>query len=312
MSNLVLLVGSYSPYAPLLAGKTATAQAQVVLKGEGCFDAAVLTQPVKHYTRATVSAETCMQSCAHLGYAYSGVVNGAQCGCLSALPASTGDAGASRGDATLDSMLPLQVAPGRCSASCLGAAAHSALRASLAQGVSALLGVKHPCGGQRAASIYSVDRAATDSAAAALVAAATAAGRVAPALPRLPTAEESLSAPSDALFVAGLPEQSCTEACASRSASCAESLFPLLHRSCAHLSRLLGCSRCTEEADIERGFATPGRVSAQSDVCTFAKGKYIMCGRKPANGYLRACVCRRGGAAATKAGIAGPHSTTDL
>lgn len=120
---------------------------------------------------------------------------------------------------------------------------------------------------------------------------------------------EALAAPSDLAFLAARPGQSCTDACAAASTPralatgqgyrCAETLFPLLHRTCNILRPLLGCSSCREEEDIARGIYSPGGTAAAA--CVLSKGRYIRCDAKPPpqeRDYRRACVCEvasRGG-----------------
>ena len=297
-TNLLMLVGDYSPYASLVAPPS-RADWGLVLKHEGCVRLSgpvpagrgpqLFQQDVPHYTRASVSPESCLLSCIHLGYELAGVsaaAAGSKCQCAS----SRGGGGSSFTQA----LAPAIVEPGLCADSCLGTDAHSALRSSIKQGVKAVLGESRPCGGGGAqgayASLYSADTYTSSSGQSrSTTAAHTAlAASLSPMQPGL-----ALIPPEDAAYVAAGEGQSCTDACAMQGHQCAEALFPLLHRSCIGLQRLMQCSRCEEEEDIERGFATPGRVSRASDVCTLARGKYIQCSRQPTNGYLRACVCKR-------------------
>ena len=81
--------------------------------------------------------------------------------------------------------------------------------------------------------------------------------------------EKSLAEPEDAVYIKGGPGQSCQDACADASTTakplaCSEMLFPLLHRTCTILQRLLGCTSCVEEEDMTRGVYSPGWSGGQA------------------------------------------------
>jgi len=243
----------------------------------------VHAQFVTHYTRHTLNPAHCALSCLHLGFGVSGIVSAEKCACMWRMPAES-------------EMDP----PSRCSASCgspISASASSTVSKAVSIMLSPFSRASLPCGGANGrTSFYSW--------------VASAEGEASAAAPALPAPEEFVRPPPDAVFLRAEEGQSCTEACAAAGAGadlaaggagensapaslrCAEGLFPLLHRSCAVLQSLTGCTRCGEEADIERGFATPG-MDAHTGVCAFAKGKYVQCARKPHPGFLRVCVCAK-------------------
>lgn len=143
MTNVVFLVGRYSPYFANVESRAAVAHLGwgVAPKHEACYPAALLTHVVTHYTRASVSPARCLLSCALLGYAYAGVVNGGECRCGTTLVSDP------------PGSLPA-VDAGECRSPCLGTAARSFLRSAMKQSVSAIAGEAEPCGGVQFASVY--------------------------------------------------------------------------------------------------------------------------------------------------------------
>lgn len=292
MTNRIMLIGAYSPLAGLVSPpgpQWNPLNEALPLQFEGCFPASAFRDGPKHYTRATVSPSSCLLSCIHLGFRFGAIVSADRCLCRANLLSPD-----------FNRLAPS--APSQCADSCLGTAAHSALRSTIVQSLATVIGVAQSCGGPKHVSVYRLAHspevaAASDPAAATPTAASPAAPSstlqrqyLDPEFPGL-----ALVPPSDALYVAAGEAQSCTDACEAAGARCDESLFPLLMHSCASLQRLLQCTRCEEELDVEKGFSTPGRSHAlgASDTCSLAKGKYIQCESKPREGFIRGCVCKR-------------------
>jgi hypothetical protein len=316
-TNLVMLVGAYSPYMEQVASvpysssdadaagrgvQVATTPTSQNNKGAGAAAAAVVAaatanvEETPRWPATRLQAEGCVDSSLleHTVGHYTRFSLSAEHCALSCLHLGYPVAGVVGGEKCMcaAAVPSARQSDSYCSMTCVGAEAAS--RSTVARAVAVLKAPfqsrrqpNWPCGGPRGrASLYTLVSDAT----------ALEAGQAGP-----PSAESFQRAPPDAKFVMATEGQSCTEACAAIATDaveqpgafrCAENLFPLLHRSCATLRTLSGCAHCAEEKDIERGFATPGRDTS-NNVCTLSKGKYVQCTRKPQPGYLRACVCTR-------------------
>ena len=296
MTNRILLIGAYSPLAGLVSPPSPPwnpLNEALPLQFEGCFPASAFRDGVRHYTRATVSPSTCVLSCIHLGFKFGAIISPDRCVCRANMLSPD-----------FNRLAPS--AASQCTDSCLGTAAHSALRSTLVQGLATVIGTKQSCGGPSHASVYRLADPPELAAQSTSDPAVPAAAASSPARPmQLQSLDPefpglALVPPHDALYVAAGESQSCTDACEASGARCDESLFPLISHSCPSLKRLLQCTRCEEEPDVEKGFATPGRshTIGSAEMCSYAKGKYIQCESPPREGFIRGCVCKRTAAGA--------------
>ena len=160
LTNLILLVGAYSPYAKQIQALPEDTHWNwgIQLHHYGCYpsllffsSSAGMGHHIKHYTQATVNPTTCLLSCRLLGYKYAGIINGRSCHCTSvlAMDSSSGGNAAANNKAASAATSNQQ-----CTDTCLGSAAHSALRTSIVLGVTSILGDDQPCGGTGFASVY--------------------------------------------------------------------------------------------------------------------------------------------------------------
>jgi hypothetical protein len=270
LTNLIMLVGKYSPYAhevdamgsraiaPPTAASPSSIPASSVppasfvsfsLTNGGCFhDKGAperdLPFHVSYYKAETITPRACLASCIHLGYRYAGIQAGMECWCGQ----SYGKHGA------------VEAGSKGCYATCTASSRSAS-------------GAEDPvtCGGDWKNSVYWASDATLH--------------------------ETSLAEPADAVYLKGGQGQSCQDTCAAASTpnrplACSEMLFPLLHRTCTILQQLLGCTSCVEEEDMTRGVYSPGGVEGKQ--CVLSKGRYIRCSAKPEHdpNYRRACVCQ--------------------
>ena len=257
LTNLLLLVGEYSPYMAQVRALAAPSDG-LEIRAVGCYKDAWerdLPQQVHHYTAASLTPRKCLLSCQLLGFRYAGLQK-AECWC--------GHDIGQHGKAD----------DAQCSTEC------AAVRQGLLQGLLASAEQKaetqrqqpSACGGGFVNSVYE---------------------NVQPETAQAHTLV--LQAPAGVRFVKGAAGESCDAACAREGGEhgrCDERYFPLIHRSCAALQAVLGedCRHCVDEEDPERGFATPAYDSAHR-TCLMSRARYHRCNWQPPQGLLRACTC---------------------
>ena len=258
LTNLILLVGAYSPYMPLVS-RLPERDDGLEVAAVGCFTDAWerdLPHQVHHYTAASITPRRCLLSCHLLGFRYAGLQRD-ECWC--------GNEVGSKGKAEA----------GQCSHQCAavrrGLFVH--LLSSAEQQRREEAQQPSACGGGFLNSVYENVHKET-------------AG-----------AYRSIGQPPAGVsYVKGLQGESCDAACSLRGgqhARCDERFFPLIHRSCAALQSILGqdeCRRCVDEDDPERGFATPA-FDSQSQRCLLSRGRYHRCNWQPPQPLIRACTC---------------------
>ena len=258
LTNLVLLVGEYSPYM------AAVKQMERVDDGleigrVGCYKDAWerdLPHQVMHYTYATNTPRRCLASCNLLGFKYAGLQK-AECWC--------GNEYGSKGAAD----------DGACSMECPAVARGliSNLLTSKEKKAEADRQQPAQCGSGFMNTVYE---------------------NVQPETKDRHT--KALVAPAGVKYVKADAGESCDEACARTGGEygrCDERYFPLIHRSCAALQSLFGaseCAVCVDEEDPERGFATPA-LDVNGKKCLMSRGRYNRCNWQPPSGLIRACTC---------------------
>ena len=176
LTNLLLLVGDYSPYMPLVRALPAVSD-ELQIGYVGCFRDAWdrdLPYQVHHYTAATLSPRRCLQSCNLLGYRYAGLQQ-FECWC-----------GHDRGRHG-------QAEAGQCSAQCpaVSLGLLSGLLASAEKKAEAARTQPSLCGGGFVNSVYENTQPDTASA-----------------------YQAALTAPAGVRYVKGRPDESCDAACA--------------------------------------------------------------------------------------------------
>lgn len=137
MTNLILLVGDYSPYASAVKAKIKFHD-DITLKSEGCFadnpSERDMSHHVVHYTAASLSPLSCLTSCIRLGYAYAGLQGGSECWCSESF--------GSHGQGS------------SCSSHCYGNGKEGYVTGAIGT-VSGVLHLTTACGGVSANSVYS-------------------------------------------------------------------------------------------------------------------------------------------------------------
>lgn len=314
ITNLVMLVGTYSPHINLVMKMELNAE-KMEITHAGCYsdgDSRDLPYLVPYYMSSLLSPRACLGSCLASGFAYAGLQNGEECWCGTRY-GSHGAAGNAQS----------------CQHTCGGPLSHSVLEKHIGEGDKKLdLGLiesdKTPypfpitCGGPWKNSVFwrnddhekmdqeqdllkklaSVlrdgDAEADQQGGASKPAHGSLEQRVTAIRAQLPSYRLALLPPPDVLYLKGDYGQNCNDVCEGASTPtrplvCDESLFPLLHRSCPILRGLFGCARCKEEEDIQYGIFTP---SGTDQFCLLSKGRYIRCNAKPTGEWQRACVCK--------------------
>lgn len=270
LSNLILLVGDYSPYVKEV--QQLPYSLKLDMTNGGCYHdrgghERDLPNYIGYYKPLTLSPMKCLSTCIHHGFKFAGLQAGIECWC--------GQSYGRHGIVTPEDGSGCDLT---CGSSLEEGASNTVITTS--SGV----GQQPPivCGGDWKNSIYWSDDADIN--------------------------ERAIRPPNDAIFVQGKPGQSCTETCQDgstplRKLTCDESLFPLIHRHCMILKDLIGCTSCVEEEDMTRGIYSPGGV--RGGTCLLSKGRYIRCSAKPSisrdKDYRRACVCKVKGGLGTKA-----------
>jgi hypothetical protein len=258
-TNLILLVGNYSPYMNLVDSMSFVEDG-IELGALGCYRDTFerdLPHLIPHYTPNTLSPRKCLNSCLHLGYEFAGLQNGQECFC-----------GSSYGrHKKHDDQYS-------CSRECKGNGNLNIASRTWQAAAALFSDDSYACGGGFANSIYTNKRSKQDG----------------PQSQRVLRHIDYLNYKSAAMeILKGGADESCTVVCEKQGKLCNEQLFPLITDSCARLGSVEQCNSCVNEEDIERGIATSSHSS--QDVCYFSKGRYFNCPAKPVAGFNRICVC---------------------
>ena len=258
LTNLLLLVGDYSPYMPLVRALPSVSD-EMDIGYVGCYKDAWdrdLPYQVHHYTLDTNSPRRCLHSCQLLGYRYAGVQQH-ECWCGN----EVGRHGV--------------VDAAQCHIQCpaVSVGLLSGLLATAEKKAEAARLQPSLCGAGFVNSVYENTAPATNT-----------------------NYQLALKPPAGVRYLKGKADESCDAACAREGGDfgrCDERLFPLIHRSCAVLQSILGsdeCRVCQDEEDPERGFATPA-YDSHKKVCLYSRARYHRCNWQPPQGLIRACTC---------------------
>lgn len=217
MTNLVMLVGQYSPFYSA-AAQVASFDAGLTSQYVGCYEDKSPRQ-LPHFLRdqsdLLMTPTSCLSSCAHLGYEYAGIQNGMECWC---------------GDQIQEDTYK-KLADSECMKSqCSSFSGSGKLWTALIGNNDAQM----RCGGPWTNAVY---RASTE------------------ALSGVDF--KKLGVTQDMTVIVGDSKQSCKSVCSTRSMECRASLFPAIHKNCNALKEFARCDRCIEENDTELGFSTP-------------------------------------------------------
>ena len=258
LTNLVLLVGEYSPYMAEVKAMERVDDGLEISR-VGCYKddwERDMPYQVHHYTSLTNTPRRCLASCNLLGFQYAGLQK-AECWCAN----SYGSKG--------------QADDSQCGQEC--AAVSRGLLSNLltSREKKAEADKQQPtqCGSGFMNSVYENVHPETKD-----------------------KYQKALVAPAGVKYVKGEAGESCDEACArvgGEYGRCDERYMPLIHRSCAALQSLFGaaeCAVCVDEDDPERGFATPA-LDVNGKKCLMSRGRYNRCNWQPPNGLIRACTC---------------------
>ena len=260
LTNLVLLVGEYSPYMAVVK-QMERVEDGLEIRRVGCYKDAWerdLPYQVLHYTSQTNTPRRCLASCNALGFRYAGLQK-AECWC--------GNSYGSKGAADDDSACSME-----CTAVARGLLSN--LLTSAEKKAAADKQEPKQCGSGFMNTVYE---------------------NVHPETKDRHT--KALVAPAGVKYLKAEAGESCDDACArvgGEYGRCDERYFPLIHRSCAALQSVFGsaeCAACVDEEDPERGFATPALWMCTVRKCLMSRGRYNRCNWQPPSGLIRACTC---------------------
>ena len=258
LTNLILLVGEYSPYMERVRALPSLSDG-LDIRLVGCYKDGWdrdLPYQVHHYTAATNAPRRCLLSCQMLGYRYAGLQQH-ECWC--------GNEVGKHG----------QVDDKQCSAQC--SAVRQGLLSTILTSAESKADAERQqpsaCGEGFLNSVYDNQHPETRD-----------------------SYQLNLVAPAGVKYVKGREGESCDAACEREGGGeygrCDERYFPLIHRSCAALSKVLGeeCRLCVDEEEPERGFATPAYDKVKQQ-CLLSRARYHRCNWQPPQGLIRACTC---------------------